>query len=81
MKRGRPKVELTEDQQLIVGLILVILVAISLLYCLGFTSLALRQAWEQAPLPWNATEPPAENLDIDLTPTAAPGLPTPPPLP
>lgn len=81
MKRNRFKIELTEEQQLVVGLILVILVAISLLYCLGFTSLALRQAWEQAPLFWNATEPPPENLDIDLTPTAAPGSPTPTPLP
>ena len=81
MKRKLRRIQLTEKQQLLVGLVLVILVAISLLYCLGFTSLALRQAWERAPLPWNATEPPPENLEIDLTPTVLPASPVPTPLP
>jgi len=81
VKRGRRRIQLSEEQQLIVGLVLVILVAVSLLYCLGLTSLALRQAWEQAPLPWNATEPPPENLEIDLTPTMPVGSPSPTPLP
>jgi len=46
---------LTERQQLILGLLLVVLLAVSLLYCLGFASLAIRQNWEKAPLPWSGT--------------------------
>ena len=53
MKRKRLHIQLTERQQMIIGLVLVILVAISMLYCLGFASLALRQAWESGPLPWS----------------------------
>lgn len=75
MKRWPRRIQLSEEQQLILGLVLVILVAISLLYCLGFSSIALRQAWENAPLPWTGTEPPPENLEVDATPTAA--LPSP----
>jgi hypothetical protein len=53
VKRKRLHMQLTERQQVIIGLMLVILVAISMLYCLGFASLALRQAWESGPLPWS----------------------------
>jgi hypothetical protein len=81
VRRKRRSIQLSEEQQLIFGLILVILVAISLLYCLGFASLAVRQAWHGAPLPWNATEPPPENLEIDATPAPAPGSPGPTSLP
>lgn len=79
MKRKRRS--LTEEQQLILGLLLVILVAVSLLYCLGLTSLALHRAWENTQLPWSETEPPPENLDVGLTPTALPTTPSPTPLP
>jgi len=81
VKRRRRSIQLTEEQQLIFGLVLVILVTVSLLYCLGFASLALRQAWQEAPLLWSETEPPPENLEVGSTPTAAPGLPSPTPLP
>jgi hypothetical protein len=77
MKRRRRKLQLDEEQQVILGLLLVILVAVSLLYCLGFASLALREAWESAPLPWNGTEPAPENLEVGPTPTALPTAPIP----
>lgn len=77
----RKRRSLTEEQQLILGLLLVILVAVSLLYCLGLTSLALHRAWENTQLPWSETEPPPENLDVGLTPTALPTTPSPTPLP
>ena len=77
MKRRRRSFQLTEEQQLIAGLLLVILVAVSLLYCLGFASLALREAWENAPLPWSETEFPPENLEMGPTPTALPLAPSP----
>ena len=42
VKRKHLNLQLTERQQLIIGFVLVILVAISMLYCLGFASVALR---------------------------------------
>lgn len=79
VKRRLRSLQLSEEQQLIVGLVLVILVAVSLLYCLGFASLALREAWENAPLPWSETEFPPENLEMGPTPTALPFAPSPTP--
>lgn len=76
MKHRRRKLQLDEQQQLIVGLLLVILVAVSLLYCLGFASLALREAWEDTPLLWSGTEPPPENLELGPAPTALPAAPS-----
>ena len=73
MRRRQGGWNLSEEQQLILGLLLVILVAISLLYCLGFASLVLREAWEKSPLPWSETEPPPENLELE---PMAPTLPT-----
>lgn len=75
MKRRWRRPQLSEEQQLILGLLLVILVVTSLLYCLGFASLALRQAGEAAPLPWSETEPPAENPEAQPTPVDV--IPTP----
>lgn len=69
MKGRRRSLQLSEEQQLILGLLLVVLVAVSLLYCLGFAGLALRQAGETAPLPWSETESPVENLEMQSTPT------------
>jgi hypothetical protein len=62
-------VQLTDQQELIVALLLVILLAISLLYCLGFASLALRPTLEKTPLPWNAS-PSGE--EMELTPGSPP---------
>jgi hypothetical protein len=62
---------LTERQQLILALLLVILVAISLLYCLGLGSLVLRQAWRDTTLPWDDTNPVEQN--VEMTPTLLPG--------
>lgn len=79
MKRRRFNPQLSERQQLILGLILVILVAVSMLYCLGFASVALRQTWEKAPLPWNDTNSPEEVIDLTSTPIVEPtGASTPP---
>jgi hypothetical protein len=61
-------------------MILVVLLAASLLYCLGFASLAVRQVWEKVPVPWTSPEPleeeltpaPAITSTLPLTPTIAP---------
>lgn len=72
MKKRRFNPQLSNQQQLILGLLLVILVAISMLYCLGAASLALRQAWESAPLPWEGANPPEESPELIPTPVAEP---------
>lgn len=74
VKRRRLHVQLSERQQLLIGLVLVILVAISLLYCLGFASLALRQAWENSPVQINGggTYYLEEEFDLMLSPAAEP---------
>lgn len=69
MKRKRLNLQLTERQQVVIGLVLVILVAISMLYCLGFASVALRNAWESGPLPWG------ENGSYPTESTASPAIP------
>ena len=69
MKRRRRKIQISEDQQTILGVVLVILLAISLLYCLGFASLVLRQAWDGSPLPWED-----ENLNGESSPSTEEGL-------
>ena len=79
-KQRRLGLALTERQQLVLVLILVVLLAASLLYCLGFGSLALRQVWENVPVPWTSSEPVEEELmltpaitpTLPLTPTTAP---------
>lgn len=64
MKKRRLKLELSEEQQLILGVVLVILLAISMLYCLGFASMALQQTWQDSPLPWQDLGVPAESTGI-----------------
>lgn len=68
MKRKRLNLQLTEEQQLIIGIILVVLVAISMLYCLGLASVALHQAWERSPLRWDDTENNYSEEILELTP-------------
>lgn len=72
MKRRKLKLQPNEQQQLLLGILLVILLAISLLYCLGFASMLLLQAWENAPLPWNATATLEEDIDLTATPVIEP---------
>lgn len=62
----KKKFEVSDEQQLVLGLLLALLIAISLLYCLGFASIALRQAWQAMPLPWS------EEIEPGLTPTLGP---------
>jgi hypothetical protein len=71
VKRRRVRIELTERQQLILAVLLVILVAISLLYCLGLGSLLLRQAWRNTTLPWDEATSPVQN--VEMTPVFLPG--------
>lgn len=74
VRRKRSLPPLSEEQQLILGLVLIILLAISMLYCLGFASVALHRAWENAPLPWEAASPTTETLEAPPNPTLeAPG--------
>jgi hypothetical protein len=63
---------LTDEQLMILGLLLVVLLAVSMLYCLGFASLAVREVWQQAPQPLNGTataeaplvEPPSADRQV-----------------
>ena len=73
VKPKRLNLRLTERQQLIIGLVLVVLVALSMLYCLGFASIALRNAWESGPLPWSENNGyPAESTAMPPTPLVEP---------
>lgn len=72
MKRRKLKLQPSEQQQLLLGIVLVVLLAVSMLYCLGFASMVLLQAWENAPLPWNATDALEEGIDLTATPVVEP---------
>ena len=73
MKRKHLSLQLTERQQVLIGFVLVILVAISMLYCLGFASVALRQTWENSPLLWNQNNGYSEGgTELPGTPLAEP---------
>jgi hypothetical protein len=73
VKPKRLNLQLTERQQLIIGFVLVILVAISMLYCLGFASAALRNAWESGPLPWSENgNTPTESTTLPPTAVVEP---------
>jgi len=79
-RRRRRGLELTERQQLGLVVVLVVLAAASLLYCLGFAGLAVRQVWEKAP--WTSPESPEEELmtapeitsTLQVTATTAPAM-------
>jgi hypothetical protein len=77
VRRAPWNLQLTEQQLLIVGLILAILVASSVLYCLGIASVALRDTLSGTPLPLDATFLPLQ--DLELTPGAPLSVPTPTP--
>jgi len=64
LKRPDVRIELSERQILILALLLVILIATSLLYCVGLGSLVLRQAWRNTPFPTEATLPAQENIEM-----------------
>jgi len=84
LKRKHLRVQLSDEQQLTLGLMLVILLALSLLYCLGFASLALRRAWENTDLPWTTPEtgPDIGEEILDVTPAlVTPATPSPSPTP
>jgi hypothetical protein len=63
----------TERQLLVLSLILAVLVATSVLYCLGIASVALRDSLSGTSLPLDATFLPLQ--DVELTPGVP--LPTP----
>jgi hypothetical protein len=62
--KKRRKLQLSDEQQLIVGVLLVVLLAISILYCLGFASIAVRHTWDNAPLPWKDTSTPEGTTSV-----------------
>jgi hypothetical protein len=71
VKRRRLNTQLTERQLLILAVLLVIVIAISMLYCLGLASLALRERLESSPPSANDLGPFQE-----ATSTALPLLPS-----
>lgn len=76
MKQRRPKKSITEEQQLILAVLAVVLLAISMLYCLGFASVILRQLWEGGPMPWENIKLPKWFSNATPVPsTAEPTLP------
>lgn len=81
MKRPRRRIQLSEEQQVILAVLLVVLLAISTLYCLGLASMALRNNLANTPIPWNGTELPGEGLELPsfLLPAEPTGAEPPPP--
>ncbi|MFN2290552.1 MAG: hypothetical protein ACK2UC_05100 [Anaerolineae bacterium] len=79
MKRRHPRIELTDDQHLFLAILLVILVAVSMLYCLGLGGLMLRDTWQQTLPLIDGTEVPVEELPVAPTllapPVTSPTLP------
>jgi hypothetical protein len=76
MKRRRPRKSITEEQQVILAVLAIVLLAISMLYCLGFATIIVRQIWEGGPLPRENIDLPQESLDATPTlPTVQPTLP------
>jgi len=72
---------LSEEQQVILAVLLVVLLAISTLYCLGLASVALRHNLANTPLPLNGTELPEEGIELPSfpLPTEPTGVAPPPP--
>ena len=69
MKRPRLRGQLSEEQQVILAVLLVVLLAISMLYCLGLTSVVLRANLTNTPLPLNNTELPKEGIESPSFPS------------
>jgi hypothetical protein len=69
VKRPRLRVQLSEEQQVILAVLLVVLLAISTLYCLGLASVALRHNLVNTPLPSNGTELPEEGIELPSLPS------------
>jgi hypothetical protein len=65
--KKRYKLQLNDEQQLLVGVLLVVLLAVSILYCLGFASIAVHRTWDSAPLPWNDTNTPGDSTGAPTT--------------
>ena len=68
MKRPRLRLQMTYRQHLILAVILVVLLTVSLLYCLGFASLTLYHAWENNALPGNGSGSPVNGLEVPFAP-------------
>ena len=77
MKRRRLSIELDERQQLILALLVVIMVAFSMLYCLGLASVLLRENLDKAPLPLNENGLEIEEGTALFDPAVDPMLQTP----
>ncbi len=57
MRLPRPRIQLNDEQHMVLAILLVIMVAVSILYCLVFASLILRENWDKSPLPLNGATP------------------------
>ena len=79
MRRPRLRVQLSEEQQVILAVLLVVLLAISTLYCLGLASVALHHSLESTPFPSNDTALPEGDIELpSLPPPTQPMSPSPP---
>lgn len=78
MKRRRSKPALSEHQQLFLAIVLVILLAVSVLYCIGFSSVAVRHLLETTVEPEST---PDLDEEIELAPVVTPTLTLPPATP
>jgi hypothetical protein len=74
VKRKGLSPQLSSQQQLILALVLIVLVAVSLLYCLGFASVLLRNAWENVPVPRNDANPTIEIIELTPLPEIEPAV-------
>jgi hypothetical protein len=83
VKQQRVRPALSEHQQVAIAIILVILLASSVLYCLGFGSVVARQLLESRPPAAGTPEPGAVELELTpvitmtLTPAVTTTLPAP----
>ena len=64
MKRRPSRLELTERQQMFLALLLVLMVAVSFLYCLGLASMALGRSWQEGTPPWGESPLPEGGSDV-----------------
>jgi len=76
VKERRLRAQLSEHQQVAIAVILVILLATSVLYCLGFGSVLVRQVWESRAPIVGTLEPGVDELELTpaITVTLSPAI-------
>lgn len=78
MKTKRTRPVRGEHYYLLIAILLVILLASSVLYCLGFGSVLARQVWENLAPSAGMSEPEVDLLELTpvITPTLSPAITT-----